>query len=75
MANATKTTTSLKVSCPFCGNDGEGGEITLDLNDLDRIVCASCDETFTAEKAANKARENADRWDRIVRWIDQAGTI
>jgi transcription elongation factor Elf1 len=69
MATRIKSPT-LELTCPFCGHDD--AVLSLNLNDLDSITCGECEQEFSAEEAANKARALARKWDAVVRWIDTA---
>jgi hypothetical protein len=51
--------------CPACG---EEGTIRLDLDTLDAFTCCECDQDFDLARV----RHMIDRWQRVLRWIDQA---
>lgn len=70
---ATKTTTSLKLTCPFCGV--HGSTITLDLNEPTKIECGDCSETFTAAEAVEKAQALVAMWEKVVRLVEFAGEL
>jgi transposase-like protein len=59
---AVKAKVGFGVTCPLCG---EADTITLDLNDLRELNCASCDETFTVETALTRLREELTKWEAI----------
>ena len=64
---ATKTKT-LPVVCPFCGD--ADATLALDINDVSKITCSGCDETFSAQQAYEKAAATAARWASIVAWVE-----
>lgn len=68
MATATKTAKRTKLTCPFCGSDDE---IKLDLNDpRQTLTCEACGEEGTPREYAEKAADNAKRWEATVAWIE-----
>lgn len=80
MATATQTSTktglNLKLHCPECGH--MDGTMTIDLNseaDERLIECGECGESFTAAHAAEVLLEQARRWEKVARWLDQAPEI
>jgi transposase-like protein len=74
MASATKTTkvTGFQVVCPYCSD--EDAILSIDLNEL-TCSCSSCDTTFTAEQARQKAEEQLRRWETVVRWVGMVGEL
>lgn len=62
-------TRSMKLTCPFCG---ENEAITIDLNNFNSVVCASCSEERTPEQFAEQAKANFVRWANLITWIGQA---
>lgn len=69
----TKTSKTLKVSCPFC-LDSEA-TVKLDLNDLNACTCTACDEEFSPADAAAEFQEMAARWEEVARWVGTAPTV
>lgn len=65
MATAARTAKTFDVSCPACHS--EGRTVTIDLNDLTECRCSECDWTGSPREALERAREQARKWERIVR--------
>jgi Zn ribbon nucleic-acid-binding protein len=70
MARATATARSLGLTCPFCG--ASDSDVTLNLNDLERIECADCSAEFTPQQALDRAAELVARWEAVVAWVRRA---
>jgi transcription elongation factor Elf1 len=64
---------SLKLTCPFCGQDES--PIQLNLNDLSEITCDGCSEGYSVRQALEKANEVAARWQQLAAWIDAAPIV
>lgn len=70
MATATKTSRSLKVTCPLCLDSD--GTVMLDLNDLRTCSCSACGNEFSIQVALTKAAEMLARWQAVANWADSA---
>jgi uncharacterized protein (DUF983 family) len=66
----TRKAKGFKVVCPYCG-DAEA-TVGLNLANLRECECRSCGETYSPAEAARKAREMAEQWERVVRWVEMA---
>lgn len=65
MATATETKRGFKAPCIRCG---EEETVMLDLSDLERCTCSSCDAEFTT----TEVRAALAAWVKILDWIDLA---
>jgi hypothetical protein len=63
-----KTRTGFAVRCPFCHD--EEAALSIDLNDVSRCTCCSCDEEFTVEQARRKVAKELAQWENVVRWVE-----
>lgn len=52
--------------CPLCG---ETATIAVDLDDLARFRCDSCEDEFGIPDV-NRLIVAADRWDDVLAWIE-----
>jgi transcription elongation factor Elf1 len=71
MATGTKTAKGFKVTCPFCGD--QEATVRIDLNNVNVIVCTSCDEEFSPSAAVAKVADQLRRWEAVARWVEMAG--
>lgn len=69
MATATKKATGFGVCCFECG---ESDCVTIDLADLGRCVCSSCDNEFSVEEAVTGLAKKLERWQAVARWVAMA---
>jgi hypothetical protein len=68
MASA-KTAKGFALTYPFCGAN-EDTTLELDLGNLSRISCTSCEEEFSPEKARDKAAEMTAAWEKVIRFAE-----
>jgi transposase-like protein len=67
MATRTKTA-SFDICCPKCWST-DSRHLSINLNDLDDIVCGDCDSSFTAEEAVALLAEQLEKWKKVQRWV------
>jgi hypothetical protein len=70
---AAKTAKAFGVVCPKCM--AAEPSVVIDLNNLDVIECRDCDETFTAEEAAQAFQHLAAKWRRVAEWVELADRV
>lgn len=70
MATATKASKGFKVICPHCHDTD--ATVSLDLADVRKLSCSSCDETFSPEEARDLVAAELARWDAVCRWVELA---
>lgn len=68
MATVTKATKGFKAQCPLCG---EPDTMRVNLEDVSKLSCGSCDNDVTADDI----REVMAGWQRLLKWLDTAPAV